>query len=240
MATSARLLRVPPFERGLTLADFLVPIRVSERISARIRNLALVVLGTVVITIGAWISFDVPAVALPFGLYLPANPYVPITLQTFGVLVVGASLGFKRGTTSSGLYVLLGIAGLPVFAADPATGIHPTGLARIAQVEGGHLVLGTTGGYLIGFIVAAALVGRLAELGWDRTVGASLAAMIIGEVVIITLGVAWLAVAIGAPLDVAATYGLWPFLPGDLLKLLAAAGALPLGWWIVNRRPSDR
>jgi biotin transport system substrate-specific component len=101
-------------------------------------------------------------------------------------------------------------------------------------------VLGTTGGYLIGFVLAAAVVGRLAELGWDRKVGAALAAMLIGEAIIMAFGVPWLAVAISAPLDVAATYGLWPFLPGDVFKVLVAAGTLPLGWWVVARRPSDR
>ena len=242
------MLRVPPFERGLTLGDFLVPIRVGERISARIRNAALVLLGVGIITAGAWIGFQVPALSLPFGIYVPENPYVPITLQTFGVLLTGASLGFRRGLASSGLYLLLGVVGLPVFAADPETGIHPTGIARLATYTDGHLVLGSTGGYLIGFVAAAAIVGRLAELGWDRKVGGAVAAMLIGEVVIFALGVAWLtaaiALAIPAPVDAALQsalqFGLWPFLPGDALKLLAAAGALPLGWWVVNRRPSDR
>lgn len=234
------MLRIPPYERGLTLADFFVPIRIGERISARLRNVALILLGTGLITLGAWLSFQVPAVALPFGIYVPANPYVPITLQTFGVFFSGAALGFRRGTASSLLYLVLGIVGLPVFALDPATGIHPTGIARIATISDGQLVLGSTGGYLIGFVLAAALIGRLAELGWDRTVRGALAAMLLGELVIVSLGLGWLAVAINAPLDVAAGYGLWPFLPTDLLKILAAAGALPFGWWLVNRRPSDR
>ncbi|MFI5254548.1 MAG: biotin transporter BioY [Candidatus Limnocylindrales bacterium] len=240
MVAGSRMLRVPPFERGLTLADFFFPIRVGERISSRLRHIALILGGAALITAGAWISFQVPAVTLPFGIYVPANPYVPITLQTFGVFVSGAALGVRRGTAASLLYLVLGIVGLPVFAADPATGIHPTGLARIIGVSGGHVVLGSTGGYLIGFVLAAAVVGRLAELGWDRTVRGALAAMLIGELVIVGLGLIWLAAAIPAPLDVAAGYGLWPFLPTDLLKILAATGALPFGWWLVNRRPSDR
>jgi len=234
------MLRIPSVERGLTLADFFVPIRVGERISSRLRHVALIMLGTGLITLGAWASFSVPALALPFGLYVPADPYVPLTFQTFGVLISGAALGARRGTASSLLYLLLGVAGLPVFAADPATGIHPTGFERLFSVSGGHLVLGSTGGYLVGFVLAAALVGRLAELGWDRTVRGALAAMLLGELVIVTLGVFWLAIAIAQPLDVAAVYGLWPFLPGDAVKLLAAAGTLPFGWWLVNRRPSDR
>jgi biotin transport system substrate-specific component len=234
------MLRIPPYERGLTLADFFVPIRVGERISSRLRHLALILTGTGLITLGAWVSFQVPAVTLPFGIYVPANPYVPLTLQTFGVLMGGAALGFRRGLAASLLYVVLGVVGLPVFAADPATGVHPTGIARLFSVTDGHLVLGTTGGFLVGFILAAAVVGRLAELGWDRTVRGAVAAMLLGEIVIFTLGVVWLAAAISQPLDVAANYGLWPFLPGDALKVLAAAGALPFGWWLVNRRPSDR
>lgn len=234
------MLRVPPYERGLTLADFFFPIRVGERISSRLRHVALILGGTALITAGAWVGFQVPALTLPFGIYLPENPYVPITLQTFGVFVSGAALGFRRGTAASLLYLLLGIVGVPVFAADPSTGIHPTGIARLASISEGHLVLGSTGGYLIGFVLAAALIGRLAELGWDRTVRGALAAMLLGELVIIGLGLVWLATAISAPLDVAAGYGLWPFLPTDLLKILAATGALPFGWWLVNRRPSDR
>ena len=229
MVSTARLLRVPPVERGLTLGDFLVPIRVSEHISARVRSLMLVAIGTLLIILGARISF-----------YLPGNPVVPVTLQTFGVIFTGALLGFRRGTAAALLYLALGAIGLPVFAWDADLGVYRSGLATIATWSDGHLVLGVTGGYIVGFVLAAAVVGRLAELGWDRRFGGALAAMVIGEAVIFAFGVGWLKVALDVPLATALDYGLWPFLLGDALKIVLAAAVLPFGWWVVNRRPSDR
>src|SRR5262245_32731931 len=148
---AARLSRVPPLERGLTLGDFLVPIRLGERAAAWQRNLLLVIGGTLLIVLGAWISFDLPAIALG-NLYVPANPYVPVTLQTFSVLFVGALLGARRGVASTGLYLALGAIGLPVFAVR-ADGTR-SGLDTIIGVDNGHIVLGATGGYLIGFVLA--------------------------------------------------------------------------------------
>ena len=229
MVSSTRLLRVPPVERGLTLGDFLVPIRVSERISARARSLMLVVAGTLLIVVGARISF-----------YLPGNPVVPVTLQTFGVIFSGALLGFRRGSAAAILYLLLGAVGLPVFAWDADLGRYGAGLATILSREEGRWVLGATGGYLLGFVVAAAVVGRLAELGWDRRFTGALAAMAIGETIIFAFGVGWLKVALDVPVATALDYGLWPFLLGDALKIVLAAAVLPFGWWMVNRRPSDR
>lgn len=229
MASSTRLLRVPPVERGLTLGDFLVPIRVGERMSARMRNAMLVGIGTLLIIIGARISF-----------YLPGNPVVPVTLQTFGVIFTGALLGFRRGSAAALLYLLLGAVGLPVFAWDADAGRYGAGLATIVSRDEGRWVLGATGGYIIGFVAAAAVVGRLAELGWDRRFGGALAAMAIGETIIFALGVGWLKVAIDVPWATALDYGLWPFVVGDLLKIVLAAAVLPFGWWVVNRRPSDR
>ena len=229
MVSSARLLRVPPVERGLTLGDFLVPIRVSEHISARVRNLMLVAIGTLLIILGARISF-----------YLPGNPVVPVTLQTFGVIFTGALLGFRRGSAAAVLYLALGAVGLPVFAWDADVGRYGAGLATIISRDEGRWVLGATGGYLIGFVIAAAVVGRLAELGWDRRFGGALAAMVIGEATIFALGVSWLKVALDLPVTSALEFGLWPFLVGDVLKIVLAAAVLPFGWWVVNRRPSDR
>jgi biotin transport system substrate-specific component len=165
---------------------------------------------------------------------VPVNEYVPLTLQTFGVLFTGALLGARRGIAATGLYLLLGIVGLPVFAADPETGIHPTGIERIASLSEGRLVLGVTGGYLVGFVIAAGVVGRLAELGWDRRMRGALAAMLIGEAIIFGLGVVWLAMAANLSLGDALTFGLYPFVPGDLVKALVAAGLLPLGWRLVG------
>lgn len=234
---ATRLSRVPPFERGLTLGDFLVPIRLGERAAIWQRNLLMVLVGTGLMILGAYISFDMPSFAIG-NIYVPANPYVPVSLQTLSALVVGATLGFRRGISATSLYLLLGCIGLPVFAIN-SHGTHESSFRQIASVADGHIVLGTTGGYLIGFVLAAGLVGRLAELGWDRRLRGSIAAMVLGLVVIFGLGMIWLSIA--ASLDLAQTlqYGLWPFLPGEAVKLLIAAGLLPIGWRLVERRDHD-
>jgi biotin transport system substrate-specific component len=218
---ATRWARVPPFERGITLGDFLVPIRLGERAASWQRHLLMIVIGALLIVLGAWIRID-----------LPFTP-VPITLQTFGVLFGGALLGFRRSFLSVSVYLLLGLIGVPVFAAEAA------GPGTIASFEGGQLVLGTTGGYLIGFLIAGPLVGRLAELGWDRRIGGSVAAMLIGNVVIYFLGLPWLMAAAGIDLPRAIELGMLPFVVGDGLKLLVAAGLLPVGWWLVRRRSTD-
>lgn len=205
--------RVPAAERGLTIADFLVPVRVGERVSPRSRDIGLVLAGAALLILGSRVS-------LP----LPGNP-VPLTLQTLAVLLVGGSLGFRRGVLSIALFVALGLVGLPVFAESRS------GLTAI---------LGTTGGYLVGFIVAGALVGRLAELGWDRHIGGSVGMNLLGSLVIYVVGVPWLAVVAGLSIGDAVRLGVVPFLVGDAVKLLVAAGAFPAAWWVVGRRPSDR
>jgi biotin transport system substrate-specific component len=234
---ATRLSRVPPFERGLTLGDFLVPIRLGERAAIWQRNLLMVLVGTALMIVGAYVSFDMPSFAIG-DIYVPANPYVPVSLQTLSALLVGATLGARRGFASTGLYLLLGCVGLPVFALN-AQGTHESSFRQIASVVDGHLVLGTTGGYLIGFVIAATLVGRLAELGWDRKLRGSIAAMVIGNVVIFTIGVTWLAIAASLSVSDALLYGLWPFLPGEVVKLIVAAGLLPIGWRLVARRDHD-
>lgn len=208
-----RLDRTTAKERGLTIADFLVPIRVGERLNARVRDVALVVAGALLVYLTARVAFPVPG-----------SP-VPITGQTFGVLLVGGALGFRRGLVAVGLYVLLGVVGLPFFA----------------EGKGGLAVIwGATGGYLIGFAVAGALVGRLAELGWDRRLGGALGAMLLGNVAIYVIGLPWLKVATGMSVQDAVSNGLTPFLFGDALKLVLAAVLFPAAWWIVGRRPDDR
>jgi biotin transport system substrate-specific component len=227
--TATRWVRVPPFERGLTLGDFLVPIRVGERAASWQRHLLMVSIGALLIVIGARISF-----------YVPPNFLVPVSLQTFGVLFAGALLGFRRGLASVVLYLLLGIIGLPVFAISAQTGQYASGLETIINVSGGAVHLGATGGYLIGFLLAAGLVGRLAELGWDRHIGGSIGAMILGNAVIYVVGVPWLMAAFGMGFGDALNAGFWPFLLGDALKLVVAAGVLPIGWWVVKHRSSER
>jgi biotin transport system substrate-specific component len=216
-----RLVRVPPFERGLTLGDFLVPIRLGERAAAWQRNLLMVAAGVVLITLSAQVA-----------IYLPFTP-VPITGQTFGVLFTSALLGLRRSLATLVIYLLLGIVGLPVFAG------WTSGLDRFVSVVDGSLVLGARGGYLIGFLIAGAVVGRLAELGWDRHIGGSVGAMVIGNGVIYVIGVPWLMVALGVDFAEALDLGFFPFLAGDVIKIALAAALLPAGWWLVQRRSTD-
>jgi biotin transport system substrate-specific component len=228
MAASTRWVRVPPVERGVTLGDFLVPIRLGERAASWQRHLLMIAVGTLLIILGARISF-----------YLPGNPLVPVTLQTFGVLFGGALLGFRRSLLSVGLYLLLGFVGLPVFALDETTGLYRSGLSTVIGLESGQIVLGPSGGYLVGFLFAGGLVGRLAELGWDRKIGGSIAAMLLGNLVVYLIGIPWLMAAGGLNLEDGLRYGLWDFVPGDLIKVAVAAALLPVGWWLVKRRSSD-
>lgn len=226
--TATRWVRVPPLERGITLGDFLVPIRVGERAASWQRHLLMIAVGTLLIILGARISF-----------YLPGNTIVPVTLQTFGVLFGGALLGFRRSLLSVGLYILLGAVGLPVFAYSQEAHAYSSGIGTIISYTGGHVVLGATGGYIVGFLFAGGLVGRLAELGWDRRIGGSIAAMLLGNLVIYLIGIPWLMLAAGLSLSDGLRYGLWDFVPGDIVKVLIAAALLPVGWWFVRRRSSD-
>ncbi len=234
---ATRLSRVPPFERGLTLGDFLVPIRLGERAAVWQRNLLMVLVGTALLILGAYVSFDLPSFSIG-DVYVPANPYVPVSGQTLAALLVGATLGFRRGVSATSLYLLLGCIGLPVFALNSA-GTHESSVRMIATVTDGQIVLGATGGYLIGFVLAAGLLGRLAELGWDRRLRGSIAAMVLGLMVIFACGMVWLSVAASLSVADALLYGLWPFLPGEAVKLVIAAGLLPIGWRLVERRDHD-
>jgi len=208
-----RMDRLSPTEKGITLADFLVPIRASERMSVRARHIALIAAGVLIIALAA-------QVRIPLG-FTP----VPITGQTFGVLLVGGALGFRRGLASTAVYWLIGFAGMPVFAQGSS---------------GSEVVLGATGGYLVGFILAGAVVGRLAELGWDRNLVGAIGAMLIGSLLIYAIGVPWLAVVARFGPEEAIANGLTPFLAVDAIKLLAVAAVFPAAWWIVGRRPGDR
>jgi biotin transport system substrate-specific component len=208
-----RMNRLPVEQRGVTLADFLVPIQVGERVSARARNVALVVIGALFIYLTARIVFPVPG-----------SP-VPVTGQTFGVLLVGGALGFKRGLAAVALYVAIGLIGLPFFA----------------EGKGGLAVLvGASGGYLVGFLVAGIVVGRLAELGWDRHLGGAVAMMLAGSFAIYAIGLHWLKAVTGMSLDDTIANGLTPFIAWDAAKLAVAAAIFPAAWWLIGRRPDDR
>jgi len=208
-----RLDRSTAADRGLTIADFLVPIRLGERLNARARDVALVVAGALFIYLTSKVVIPV------------AGSPVPITGQTFGVLLVGGALGLRRGAVAVAMYVLLGVVGLPFFA----------------EGKGGLTIIwGATGGYLIGFIVAGAVVGRLAELGWDRKIGGALGAMVVGSAMIYAVGLPWLKVVTGLTVEQTIAQGLTPFLIGDAIKIILAAVLFPAAWWVVGRRPDDR
>jgi len=188
----------------LTLAPILIT-RVWPRLDRRVRDLLLIVGGSLLVAAMAQVRIP-----------LPFSP-VPITGQTFAVLLVGASLGARRGAAGLSLYVAEGIFGLPVYAGG----------------TGGYSVfLGPTGGYLIGFIFAAYFVGRLAETGRDRRWQSALLVFLAGEVIIYMFGLPWLSLYVGIQKVLVA--GLFPFLPGDLLKLAAAALAQPAAWKLVQ------
>ena len=219
MIVTPRLNRLPAAERGITIGDFLVPVSLGERISTRVRHIALMVAGALFI-------------ALTAQAVIPLDP-VPITGQTLGVLLVGGALGSKRGGVSTLLYIVMGFF-LPVYAG------HAQGIDHIIGSTNGHLALGATGGYLVGFVLAAAIVGRLAELGWDRNFLGAVAAFVVGNLVIYAVGVPWLMLATGLGINAAIAGGLTPFLLGDGLKILVAAAVFPAAWWIVGRRPAER
>lgn len=147
---------------------------------------------------------------------LPFTP-VPLTLQTLAVLLVGASLGSLRGVASMLLYVAAGLIGVPWFA----------------QGSSGYST--ASFGYVLGFILAAFIVGRLAEHGASRTVGRTVGLMLIGNIAIYAVGVTWLKFAISVSWPEAIALGVIPFVIGDIIKIAVAAGVLPLAWRGVQR-----
>ena len=147
---------------------------------------------------------------------LPFTP-VPLTLQTLAVLLVGASLGSLRGVASMLLYVAAGLIGVPWFA----------------QGSSGYST--ASFGYVLGFILAAFIVGRLAEHGASRTAGRTVGLMLIGNIAIYAVGVTWLKFAISVSWPEAIALGVIPFVIGDIIKIAFAAGVLPLAWRGVQR-----
>ena len=184
----------------VTLADIVRP---QSRQSALAYDTVLVLAASVLIGVCAQIS-------------IPLFP-VPVTLQTFAVVMIGALLGSKRGTAAVLAYLAQGAVGLPVFSLGRA---------------GAAMLCGPTAGYLFGFVAAAFVVGLLAERGWDRNFLTTVLAMTAGSVIIYTCGVAWLSGMIG--LSKALWAGLYPFVFGEALKIFAAAAILPAGWKLLS------
>ncbi|MEF9903877.1 biotin transporter BioY [Streptomyces sp. NPDC005774] len=183
---------------GLVLAD-LVP-------ASRVRDVALVVGGAALTGIAA--QFVVP---------VPGSP-VPVTGQTFAALLVGTTLGARRGLFALALYAMAGAAGVPWFA------------------EGGSGIGMPSFGYVLGMLLAAVVVGSLARRGADRSVWRTAGTMLLGSAVIYAVGVPYLALATGMSASAAIAAGLTPFLIGDALKAALAMGVLPTAWRFVNKR----
>ncbi|RNG17701.1 biotin transporter BioY [Streptomyces botrytidirepellens] len=186
---------------GTVLADAVFPAR---RVLAR--DTALVVGGAVLTGLAAQISVPVPG-----------SP-VPVTGQTFAALLVGTSLGARRGFLSLALYALAGMAGMPWFAEGDSGAAMPSF------------------GYVLGMLLAATVVGALARRGGDRGALRTVGTMAVGSAIIYAIGVPYLALATDISLGQAVAAGLTPFLIGDALKAALAMGALPAAWKLVGRR----
>jgi len=188
-----------------TLAPTLT-MRSFPRTAAWLRDLILLITGVILVAVLA--QGKIP---------LPFTP-VPLTGQTFAVLLVGATLGSKRGAASLTLYIALGALGLPFFAGGAS------GMAYLS---------GPTLGYLIGFVVAAYIVGKLAERGLERNLRTSLIPFIVGTLIIYLFGAGWLAILFGV--EKALALGVLPFLIGDLIKMVLAALVLPGAWKLAQQ-----
>lgn len=202
-----------------TLAQRLVPARGALQ-RPFVRDGLLVLAGSLLMALTAQISIP-----------LPFTP-VPITGQTFGVLLIGALLGPRLGALTMLLYLAQGLMGLPVFAGGRSAWTP-------SSIPGIPVIIGPTAGYLFSFPIAAAVVGALAHRGWDRRVRTALPAMILGNIIILALGFLWLAGAtalLRGSVDVLALLNMavLPFLPGDAIKILLAALALPGGWQLLG------
>ena len=150
---------------------------------------------------------------------LPFTP-VPITGQTFAVLLVAGALGTVCGTASMGLYMLMGMVGMPVYA---------------DRMHGLEVIKGASGGYIVGFLVAGLVVGFLADRGWDQKFSSSVTMMLTGNVFIFVIGVIWLQQVLHTDLADTLKYGLYPFVPGEIVKLYLAGALLPGAWALVRR-----
>ena len=173
---------------------------------SRVSDVALVLAGVVITALAAQVQ--IPAVPVPF------------TLQTLAVLVIGATYGASRGAITMGAYALVGVLGFPVFAGG---------------ASGFSVILGATGGFLLGFIFAAALIGRLAELNWSSDAVKMFVSYVLGSAVIYAIGVPVLAMsAFASDVFAAATY-MMPYLIWDAVKALIAAALLPTAWLVVKK-----
>ena len=230
-----------PTARNNTLVDVVLPRRGLLADAALVIGFAFftAVAAQVSLTPPNWYADLFGMVGIPI-----AGTPVPITGQTLAVLLTGAALGSNRAVLSMLLYMSMGMIGLPVYA------------GAIASITSGEAAFGATngafwsqtpfwslasGGYIVGFIAAGYIVGRMAERGWDRLVWRTMIAILVGNVIIYLFGLPWLYMVLSKipslQMDLGKTlaFGLWPFIPGDIIKLLIVAGFFPGAWELVRR-----
>ena len=183
--------------KNLTLIDIILP-KIENKTLAFVKDIVLVLSFSILTAICAKLKIEI-------------GP-VPITMQTFTVLLAGALLGSKKGVLSQITYLLMGLAGFPWFA----------------RGGGIQYILSPTFGYLLGFVWAAYLVGYLAEKGFDRNIKTAILAMLVGNIVLYIPGLLWLAKFVGWKNVL--VVGFYPFVLGDIVKILLASSILPLGW----------
>ena len=174
-----------------------------------VTQLTLVLAGTIFLSVMAQIAFPIPG-----------SP-VPVTGQTLGVLLLGTAYGAGLGFSTMAFYLLIGILGAPVFA----SGSH-----------GLELVIGATGGYLVGMLFASLVLGALAGRKWDQKIRTVIPTMIIGSTIVFTFGLIWLQQFSGQSWSWTLEKGLLPFLPGEILKIAIASTALPTLWRFISKR----
>ena len=208
VCSNAKHRKVDTMTIALRLSDKTLLARLYGPAIPRAKRAAIVVAASLLI----WLSAKIVVPFFP----------VPMTLQTLAVLSLASALGPRLGISAVALYLVEGVCGLPVFAGSPEKGV---GLAYM---------MGPTGGYLLGMLPAAALAGILARRGWDRHVGLTALSMVAGNLVIYAFGIAWLGTVVGWDKPVL-TWGLYPFLLGDLLKIAIAAILLPASWRMLGR-----
>ena len=189
-----------------SLAALMWPTRPGETVGA-VRAVVLVVLGTALMALSAKVSLPLP--------------YVPMTLQTLVVLMIGAAYGWRLGSATVIAYLAEGALGAPVFA-GPVGGMAP--------------LVGPTAGYLFGFVAAAFVTGWLAERGWDRSVALLFAAMAVGHIVILAAGFGWLAFGLGLGAAKAWQVGIVPFVAASLVKNALGATLMPAARRMIERR----
>jgi len=203
---SARSVPQPVHVPHFPLAAVVWPDR-ADGFSAVLRSMLLIALGTALLTLSAKVNLPLP--------------YVPMTLQTLVVLVIGAAYGWRLGSVTVMAYLAEGALGLPVFA-GPVGGLAP--------------LLGPTAGYLIGFVAAAFTTGWLSERGWDRTVPLLFVAMGLGHIIILGCGLAWLALGIKLGFAKAWLVGIAPFLAASVIKNALGAVLVPALRHMLERR----